>query len=240
VNLIHRLMKNRVSEATGWKAYALFTEHGLEHLGTRPEGLHEQPEAYEHLGEVKTFSLNLHPRYQELIAARRAFVTPEEALLTLTHDYAAPPPVVWDWLNDPRKRALYTFQAGVRFDPVLRPGGRTGVGARTHCMHGKDLAMQETVLDWRPFDYLTVEQKYLGVTARITCRFTATADRQGTHLDVYMTGRMPTPGFLNRPAFVWMHTQFLPMRKMYEKIADCVAKAEREQLEMAALGAAAA
>jgi hypothetical protein len=55
VNLIHRLLKNHVSEATGWKAYALFTEAGLDHMGVRPTSLVEQPEAYEHLGEVKTF-----------------------------------------------------------------------------------------------------------------------------------------------------------------------------------------
>ncbi|MGQ0600871.1 MAG: DUF2652 domain-containing protein, partial [Anaerolineales bacterium] len=36
VNLVHRLMKNGISQTTGWKAYALFTEEGLEHMGVRP------------------------------------------------------------------------------------------------------------------------------------------------------------------------------------------------------------
>src|SRR6266545_7896079 len=40
VNLIHRLLKNHVTESTGWKAYALFTEQSLNHLNLRPEGLH--------------------------------------------------------------------------------------------------------------------------------------------------------------------------------------------------------
>src|SRR3989337_1174214 len=35
VNLVHRLLKNHVIEATGWRAYALFTESGLQHLGVR-------------------------------------------------------------------------------------------------------------------------------------------------------------------------------------------------------------
>ena len=39
VNLIHRLLKNHVSEATGWRAYALFTERSLEHIGLRPDGM---------------------------------------------------------------------------------------------------------------------------------------------------------------------------------------------------------
>src|SRR5574337_22358 len=61
---------------------------------------HEQVEAYEHLGVVKTCVLNLHPRYQELAEARRVFVAPDEALLKITRDYAFPPSVVWEWLND--------------------------------------------------------------------------------------------------------------------------------------------
>jgi len=33
VNLVHRLMKNHISETTGWRAYALFTESALNHIG---------------------------------------------------------------------------------------------------------------------------------------------------------------------------------------------------------------
>ncbi|MGH2521061.1 MAG: DUF2652 domain-containing protein, partial [Anaerolineales bacterium] len=224
VNLIHRLLKNHVASATGWRAYALFTEAGLAHTGVRPDGMHEQPESYEHLGEVKTFSLNLHPRYQELTEARRVVVAPEEAYLTMTQDYPVPPPVVWEWLNDPHKRALYTFHPNPEFRAVLRPGGRTGVGARNHCIHGKDVAMVENVLDWRPFDYLTVEQNYMGIRALITCQLTPTADGRGTRLSVTMTGEMPTPRFLNRAAFRIMHTKVYPMAKMYEKMAQVMAE----------------
>src|SRR3989337_2939985 len=167
VNLIHRLLKNHVSEATGWRAYALFTEAGLNHMGVRPEGMHKQVEAYEHLGEVRTCVLNLHPRYQALAEARRVFVSPEEALVAFMQDYPAPPPAVWEWLNDPHKRQLYTFQP-VTFVPVSRPGGRTGAGARNHCVHGKDVAMQETILDWRPFEYLTVKQVFQGFIWNMT------------------------------------------------------------------------
>jgi hypothetical protein len=38
---------------------------------------------------------------------------------------------------------------------VIRPGGRTGVGASNHCAHGKNGLACETILDWRPFDYVT-------------------------------------------------------------------------------------
>src|SRR5215210_4022208 len=51
VNLIHRLAKNRVSESTGWKGYALFTNQGLERMQTDKEPFVRQTESYEHLGE---------------------------------------------------------------------------------------------------------------------------------------------------------------------------------------------
>jgi hypothetical protein len=130
VNLAHRLLKNHVSEATGWRAYMLFTEQSLTHLGVSLPEAHAQIEAYDHLGDVQTYSLDLHERYQALTDARRVFVTAEEADLVLVQDIVAPAPVVWDWLNDPQRRTRWmherTWQAGAR------PGGRTGVGARNH------------------------------------------------------------------------------------------------------------
>jgi hypothetical protein len=155
VNLVHRLLKNHLSEATGWHAYMLFTEAGLAHLGLSFPDAHAQVETYEHLGPVQTYSLDLHQRYQALTEARRVYITAEEADLVFTRDFAAPAPVVWDWLNDPQKRTRWmrgrTWQAGER------PGGRTGAGARNHCAHGS-ATLVETVLDWRPFDYVTTEQ----------------------------------------------------------------------------------
>src|SRR5687767_3285185 len=37
VNLAHRLMKNQVSEATGWRAYALFSEAALTKMNVWPD-----------------------------------------------------------------------------------------------------------------------------------------------------------------------------------------------------------
>ena len=223
VNLIHRLLKNHVSEATGWRAYALFTDEWLEHIGVQPNGLHEQPEAYEHLGEVKTFSLNLHARYQELAEARRVFVTPEEAYVTVAQDYPVPPPVVWEWLNDPHKRAQYTLQEGPVFQAVSRPAGRTSVGARNHCVHGKDVAMVEDILDWRPFDYFTVAQTFYGVTELFTCQLIPLPDGR-TRLHVYIKGRVPVPGFLNRPVLTFLATKIFPMSKLFEKMGRRIAE----------------
>jgi hypothetical protein len=223
VNLVHRLLKNHVAEATGWRAYALFTESSLKHLGLQPEGGHEQAESYEHLGEIQTYSLDMRKRYQELMEARRVFVTEEEAQLVITQVCPAAPPIVWDWLNDPHKRAQVAFQE-VEFQPILRPGGRTGAGGRNHCVHGKDVAMVENILDWKPFDYFTVEQIFMGLHTRVTCQLEPLADGQ-TKVHVHIKGRTPLPSFLDRPIIVFMHNTVFPVRKMYEKAARLIEEA---------------
>ena len=69
VNLIHRLAKNHVSESTGWKGYALFTNQGLERLQTDKTSFVQQTESYEHLGEVETYVRDMHVRYEAMKAS---------------------------------------------------------------------------------------------------------------------------------------------------------------------------
>ena len=114
VNLAHRLLKNHVSDATGWKAYALFTEAGLKQLSVKLENLHEQVESYEHLGEVKTYSLDLHRRYKELIESRHISISPEEADVTVRRTIAASPIIVWEWLNNIQKRLKWENYVFIR------------------------------------------------------------------------------------------------------------------------------
>jgi hypothetical protein len=66
VNLLHRLSKNHVSEATGWKGYALFTDPVLARLRTDKASFVQQSESYEHLGEVETYVMDMHVRYEAM------------------------------------------------------------------------------------------------------------------------------------------------------------------------------
>jgi hypothetical protein len=69
VNLIHRLAKNRVTESTGWKGYALFTGQVMEHLGHSKDNFFKQSESYEHLGDVDVYCRDMHVRYDEMKAS---------------------------------------------------------------------------------------------------------------------------------------------------------------------------
>jgi uncharacterized protein YndB with AHSA1/START domain len=179
VNLAHRLMKNRVSESTGWCAYALFTEQALEQLKVTPEKPHIQIESYEHLGEVKTQCINLRERYEELVKIRKVFLQTEEAHRVFEYDYVAAPKDLWEWFNDPRKRSQWMHS---EIQPILRIGGRLVPGARNHCVHGKNEVVVEDLLDIKPFEYYTVEHRLLGSPGvlRMTFQFIPKPNA-GTH-----------------------------------------------------------
>src|SRR5687768_6380485 len=66
VNLIHRLAKNRVTESTGWKGYALFTDQVMERMQHSRDNFFKQSESYEHLGKVEIYCMDMHPRYAEM------------------------------------------------------------------------------------------------------------------------------------------------------------------------------
>lgn len=69
VNLVHRLLKNGVSESTGWKGYALFTDQALEHMKCSKDQYLKRCESYEHLGDVNIYCMDMHVRYEEMKAS---------------------------------------------------------------------------------------------------------------------------------------------------------------------------
>jgi hypothetical protein len=74
VTLIHRLAKNRVTESTGWNGYVLFTGHCLERMQADKRPFIQQAETYEHLGDVETYVMDLHVRYEGMKKQTPAFL----------------------------------------------------------------------------------------------------------------------------------------------------------------------
>jgi class 3 adenylate cyclase len=152
VNLAHRLLKNGVGAATGWRAYGLLTEDATRHLGLPTHEMHEQVEAIADLRTVRVFCFDLRERWHRARQQRQILVTGTDADVEVAVDLPAPPPVVWDWLNDPQRCSRWV---GLEIDQKRPPDGRSGVGTTTHCTHGAKLESVHTVLDWHPFDYFT-------------------------------------------------------------------------------------
>jgi hypothetical protein len=61
---------------------------------------------------------------------------------------------VWDYLTSPVRRPKWNSDAVIENSP----SGRRGTGTVNHCIHGRD-AIVEEILDYRPYDYLTVRSQ---------------------------------------------------------------------------------
>lgn len=194
VNLIHRLTKNHVTEATGWRAYMMFAEQCLNMLNLNLEDTHVQMEEYEHLGEVKTYNIELHKRYKALSEARRIFLDEDSADFILIQEFPSPPAITWEWIQDPDKRNQWNG-GHVLWSLGERPKGRAGVGASNHCAHGKSISI-EVVADWHPFEYSTCDSYENGKkTFTETVRFEALPNG-GTRVRDMLKMHMPIPRFI--------------------------------------------
>ena len=195
VNLIHRLTKNHISESTGWRAYMMLTEQCLTHLKLNLEDAHIQMEEYEHLGEIKTYNVDLHKRYKDITDERRIMLDEKDADLIVRVDFPTPPALTWEWIQDPIKRNLWVYH--VHWSLGDRPKGRAGIGASNHCAHGKSVSTEVT-LDWHPFEYSTADSFENGKkTFTETFRFEPLPNG-GTRVIDVMQIHMPLPRFLRR------------------------------------------
>jgi uncharacterized protein YndB with AHSA1/START domain len=157
VIVAHRLLKNAVTETTGFRAYALYTEACLRVAGIDDPaelGLVEHREVYDHLGEVGGWVADLDAAWLAEQTRTRVFVERAAAIASVDYVLPAPPAIAWDFLTSPARRLRW--QAGVTDIVQEVAGGRRGVGTTNHCVHGKDAVVEE-ILDWRPTDYFTLD-----------------------------------------------------------------------------------
>jgi len=182
VNLAHRLLKNRITERTGVKAYAAYTEPAVEALGIRDFciDMSQHTESYEHLGEILLHIQDLRRVWERERKRRRVLVDPEEAWFTVASDIPAPAPLVWDYFTKPEYR---TVLMGADAMPVEnRIQGRTAPGTVYVCAHG-DARVRHAVLDWRPFEYYTYETEMpMGAKSLITMRLSPAAGVEATNV----------------------------------------------------------
>jgi len=215
VNLVHRLLKNHVADSTGWHAYMMFTEKCLEHLQLIPESAQMIVEEYDHLGEVKTYNIDLHPRYKAITDERRILIDEKDADVVFQFDFPTPPAVTWEWLQDPTKRNLWG-DGTTRWYAGDRPKGREGKGASNHCAHGKGVSTEVTV-DWRPFEYATTDsfengKKNFSKTVRLEA-----LPNGGTRLHDVAQMHLPLPRWLSRIVAGFMMRYVFKYDKSVEK-----------------------
>jgi hypothetical protein len=157
INLIHRLLKNSVTQATGIRAYALYTDPAVKMLdvGDLVETMMEHHEVYDYLGDVKTWIQDMHQVWERKHSAAAASFPPGRPWTRLEIDFHMPPERVWDYLNLPEFRK--TLSGSDRIEIANRSGGRMGSGSIYQCYHGDKLVPQ-TILEWHPFESMIVRE----------------------------------------------------------------------------------
>jgi hypothetical protein len=159
VILVHRLLKNSVTERTGLRAYALFTQAALGKMNTPDFEAELTPhsERYEYLGETYCRLFDLHAFWEAEKDNRQERVTSAEAEYTFNFHLAAPPAVIWDLLTNPQTRVQILHAASMNVSD--RQAGRIGPGSIYHCDHGTDVTRQQ-ILSWQPFELLTTADRF--------------------------------------------------------------------------------
>ena len=127
--------------------------------------------------------LDLHQVWDREQEKKRVLVSPESAWLTVRWDMPYPPSVIWEYLT-----VFHLEKEFGGYDLVERTdslGGRTQPETAFHCVHG-DTEFFNRVLDWKPFDYYTLQVRLKGLAEYIQSRV-LTPSENGTQLTFYTT-----------------------------------------------------
>ncbi len=148
VNLIHRLMKNHVKQATGFSAYTLYTEAAVRQLGIEAmtETMNRHEESLDDLGVVHMWAQDMHPIWER---RREEHQIDFEPLITVLVDVSLSPEVVWSYLRQPDYRSVIVGADRVALEN--RRAGRMGLEGEFLCFHGSHLQRQ-VILEWTPFE----------------------------------------------------------------------------------------
>ena len=151
VILLHRLLKNSVTEKMGLRGYALLTNACLDRMD-KASSILPHKETYEHIGEVRCGVYNLREFEQKMRETKRVYLDPKDADYIYEHTLKASPELLWSYVIEPQKRVQW--QAIKKVTNTRNSTGRMGIDTEFHCDHGS-FSRVTRLLDWRPFHYMT-------------------------------------------------------------------------------------
>lgn len=155
VALIHRLMKNTVTEATGMRAYCLYTDAVYEALDlSGMEGLLHHQEEVSDFGTVDVWLHDVVPAYDSHRDSHDITLSDDEIVFRLEGELPMSPAVVWDYLSNPGFRTLLIGSDRQELSDLS--AGRVGVGSAYQCYHGRQV-LPQTILQWDPFEKVVTQ-----------------------------------------------------------------------------------
>lgn len=134
VILVHRLMKNTVTETTGLTGYGLVSQAAIEAIGTTgtAEGMAEHVEHYEDFGDVTVHLSDLVAAWEAQTERRRQVVRREDAVGYAEVFLPVTPWIAWAYATDGEvKKRMYGVETHERTDGAAK----LGIGASFHCKH---------------------------------------------------------------------------------------------------------
>jgi len=231
VNMIHRLMKNSIVEATGYKAYAAYTQAVMEALDMQAlaENMKPHKESYPDVGEVEMFVQEIGSAWERRKDELRIVVDEKEAVGRSEVELPVPPSILWGYITTPEFRKLMHNSDTQHVDG--HSAGRVGADSVFVCAHG-DTKVNQRVVDWTPFEEYTTEDEtpFGDVCAQVTYRIRETEGGSnltvlwGRHTGARLPAKMMdlmTPVFVR---FMWGRGE----RQLRAKILQDVEDGERK------------
>jgi hypothetical protein len=215
VNLLHRLLKNSVTEKTGVRAYALFTEAAIQQLEVEDlvAGMTPHAETYEHLGAVEVWVQDMQPVWEEKRSGVTVTFPTDQTWSRDQVDIDLPRERVWDYLIQPEFRN--TLIGTDRMEIANKANGRIAPGSIYQCYHG-DMMVPQTILEWQPFRSMIVKELFpMNHAVSYLAEYRLESIEGGTRL--ILTYSKPAGPFLGRailrllsPVLMRMAKQLLP------------------------------
>ena len=211
--LVHRLLKNHVTERTGFGAYLIATQDVVfgDELARRMVSCSE---AYEHFGDVLCKILDLHAELEEDLGKREVRVERDDVLTR----YELPVPVseAWAWhFNAARRR---------EWDLALAPSTSMRLGGVVDCTHSDGCRVGQRIVDWRPFRYVSLENAAKGSGARWFPATRTTVEFEATEAGTVVTHRVQ---ILSGGIAGWVARLLVPRELTKEMRGDAAALATR-------------
>ncbi|MEK6256574.1 MAG: DUF2652 domain-containing protein [Chloroflexota bacterium] len=157
VNLVHRMMKNSITEDTGLKAYAAYSQAVIDALDMSElmNDTSRHKEMLADIGEVQLYIQDMHGVWEQRKDDLRISIDPKDAKHAIEFDFPISPQRLWEYLTKPEYRNI--FFSSDNQNVSGKKGGRIGPDAVYVCAHGESESFH-TILDWQPFKCYTTRE----------------------------------------------------------------------------------
>jgi len=153
---VRQLSKSPISDAAGVKGFAYITNECIKAMDINnfTENLIKYSDSNDQTGVINGFIYDLCPVWEEMREHNKITANPEDTWFVLETILPVNSALAWDYITEPKYRRWWLKASNITLDG--NETGRIGIGTTYICAHGR-YKINQIIVDWRPFDYLTVD-----------------------------------------------------------------------------------